>query len=241
KNWARIKFALAFALALGLFLFHSLALPRIAVAYNQAGEDQFEAGDWASAQNSFEQAVSIRPDYPEAQFNLGVMYEEYQQVDQAQTEYLMAVQGGYLPAYNNLAHLYIQQGNPEDAVPLLRLALGNPALSQHAPELQYELHTNLGQVRLEQENLPEAATALIEAIEIGQSLDAPRPDAFCLLGHVLAQASPPAGSPLPTARAAWESCLQYATRPEDDRWENMARQALMNLETPENYTPDPAP
>ncbi|MBE9137392.1 tetratricopeptide repeat protein [Nodosilinea sp. LEGE 07088] len=239
KNWARIKFALAFALALGLFLFHSLVLPRIAVAYNQAGEEQYESGDWASAQDNFEQALSIRPDYPAAQFNLGVLYEAYQQLDQAQTEYLKAVQGGYLPAYNNLAHLYIQQGNPEDAVPLLRSALGNPVLSQQAPELQYLLHKNLGQARLEQERFAEAQTALLEAIVVGQSLTNPRPDAFCLLAQALGQSSAPADSSLPAANTAWRSCLQYATRPEDDIWESQARQALTQ---PENlYAPEPAP
>ncbi|MFQ4137864.1 tetratricopeptide repeat protein [Nodosilinea sp. PGN35] len=230
QNWAKIKLALAFALALGLFCFHSLGLPRIAAAYNQQGEEQYETGDWASAQNNFQQALSLKPDYPEAQFNLGVMYEEYQQTDRARTEYLKAVQAGYLPAYNNLAHLYLQQDNPEAAVPLLRSALSSPGLSQQQPELQYTLHKNLGQVRLAQERYAEAETALLEAIAIGQELERPRPDAYCLLAQVLAQSPPPANSPLPTARAAWESCLRYADRPEYDAWEGMARQALTQPE-----------
>jgi len=240
-NWARIKFALALALALGLFFFHSLGLPRIAQVYNQEGEAQYETGDWASAQNNFQQALSLKPDYPEAQFNLGVIYEEYQQYDQAQTEYLKAVQAGYLPAYNNLAHLYIQQENFEAAVPLLRLALSDPALGQQTPELQYVLQKNLGQVRLEQDRLPEAETALLEAINLGQSLDNPRPEAYCLLAQVLVKSPPPADSPLPTAKVAWESCLRFASRPEDDTWEGMARDALTALETTGNYDPKTSP
>lgn len=231
RHWAKIKFVLALALTVGLFTFHALGLPRIAKAYNQRGEAHYESGDWASAQNNFRQATSLRPDYPQAQFNLGVMYEEYQQWDQAQTEYLKAVQGGYLPAYNNLARLYLQQGDTEAAVTLLRTALSDPALQGQDPELRYVLNKNLGQARLEQGRLPEAETALLEAIAIGESLDPPRPDAYCLLAQVLShpEAVPSPGgedTPLPTLEEAWTSCLQLANRPEHDQWEGMARQAL---------------
>lgn len=238
-NWARIKFFLALALALGLFLFHSLGLPRIAAAYNQQGAAQFDAGDWAGAQNDFQQALSLKPDYPEAQFNLGMMYEAYQQYDQARTEYLKAMQGGYLPAYNNLAQLYLQQGEPDNAAPLLRQALSAPGLKQKGPELAYALHKNLGQARLAQGRLPEAETALREAIAIGQSLDTPRPDAYCLLGQVLDQQAALPNSPqhggnsaVRPAQAAWASCLQTASQPEHDPWESMARQALAQPRPP---------
>ncbi|MEA5448227.1 tetratricopeptide repeat protein [Leptolyngbya sp. CCNP1308] len=238
-NWARIKFVLAFTLALGLFLFHSLGLPRIAAAYNQQGEEQFDAGDWAGAQNDFQQALSLKPDYPEAQFNLGVMYEEYQQYDQARTEYLKAMQGGYLPAYNNLAQLYLQQGDTDSAAPLLRQALSAPDLKQKGPELEYALHKNLGQVRLAQDRLPEAEAALREAIELGQSLETPRPDAYCLLGQVLDQQAALPNSPaysgdstVSTAQSAWNRCLQTASQPEHDYWESMARQALTQPQPP---------
>ena len=241
KNWAHIKFMLAFALALGLFSFHSLGLPRIAAAYNQQGEEQYEAGDWASAQNNFQQALSLKPDYPEAQFNLGVIYEEFQEYDKAQNEYLKAVQGGYLPAYNNLARLYLREEDYARATPLLLLALSNSDLSQQDPELEYTLRKNLGQVRLEQGRLAEAETELLEAIRIGENLDPRRPDAYCLLAQVLEQW--PAGSTessanaLPTAQAAWTQCLQYANRPEDDRWAGLARDALTTTETPDYVEP----
>lgn len=242
RNWAKIKFALAFALALGLFFFHSLGLPRIAQAYNQEGEAQYETGDWASAQNSFQQALSLAPDYAKAQFNLGVIYEEFQEYDKAQNEYLKAVQGGYLPAYNNLARLYLRAGDSDQAVPLLLLALSDPELQQHGPELEYVLRKNLGEVRLEQGRLAEAETELLEALRIGQELDPPRPDAPCLLAQVLEQQpaeSPgsPAGS-VPTDREAWTQCLQYASRPEDDSWAGLARDALTTTEPPTYAEPE---
>ncbi|PSR15962.1 hypothetical protein C8255_20355 [filamentous cyanobacterium CCP3] len=240
QNWAKIKFALALALALGLFFFHSLGLPRIAAAYNQQGEEQYETGDWASAQNNFQQALSLKPDYPEAQFNLGVIYEEFQEYDKAQTEYLKAVQGGYLHAYNNLARLYLRDGNSDQATPLLLQALSNPNLQQQNPELEYALRKNLGQVRLEQGRLPEAETELLEAIRLGQEIDPPRPDAYCLLAQVLEQqpegaTEPPAA--IPTTRETWTQCLQYANRPEDDRWAGLARDALTTTETPDYAEP----
>lgn len=234
KNWARLKFVLAFALALGLFFFHSLGLPRIAQAYNQQGEGQFESGDWASAQNNFQQALSLTPDYPEAQFNLGMMYEEYQQYDKAQTEYLKAVQGGYLPTYNSLASLYLRNGDYDRATPLMLSALNAPELQQKGPELEYVLRKNLGQVRLAQNRLTEAETELLEAIRIGEALDPPRPDAYCLLAQVLEQ-RPSASTP--TAKSAWTQCLQYANRPEDDRWAGMARDALTATERPGKTEP----
>ncbi|WP_017302230.1 tetratricopeptide repeat protein [Nodosilinea nodulosa] len=237
KNWAKIKFALALFLALGLFCFHALGLPRIAQAYNQQGETQYETGDWASAENNFQQALSLKPDYPEAQFNLGVIYEEFQQYDKAQTEYLKAVQGGYLHAYNNLARLYLREKEYDRAIPLLLLALSDSDLSQD-PELEYALRKNLGQVRLEQGRLAEAETELQEAIRISEALDPPRPDAYCLLAQVLEQQPPTppndSTSAVPTAREAWTQCLQYANRPEDDRWAGQARDALTTTETP-NY------
>ncbi len=240
KNWARTKFTLAFALALGLFFFHSLGLPRIAQAYNQRGEAQYKTGDWASAQNNFQQALSLKPDYPQAQFNLGVMYEEFQQYDQARAEYLKAVQAGYLPAYNNLAQLYLQQDNTEAAVILLRTALSDPTLTAKSPELQYVLYKNLGQARLTQDRLPEAETALLEAIALGQDLDPPRPDAYCLLAQAIAAQDALPNTPayegepnLPTAQEAWTRCLQLANRPEHDQWEGMARQALTQPDIPD--------
>jgi tetratricopeptide (TPR) repeat protein len=242
RNWARLKFFLAVALALGLFFFHSLGLPRIAQAYNQKGAGQYESGDWASAQNNFQQALSLKPDYPEAQFNLGVIYEEFQEYDKAQTEYLKAVQGGYLPAYNNLARLYLRDGNYDRATPLLLQALSNPELQQKGPELEYVLRKNLGQVRLEQGRLPEAETELLEAIRIGKALDPPRPDAHCLLAQVLekqpAGATEAPATAVPTVREAWTQCLQYANRPEDDPWAGLARDALTKTETP-NYAEPP--
>ena len=237
QNWAKLKFFLALALATGLFLFHSLGLPRIAAIYNQQGQDHYKTGDWASAQTNFQQALNLMPDYPEAQFRMGVMYEEFQQFDSARSEYMRAMQAGYLPAYNNLARLYLRQDNPNEAVTLLRMALSSPTLSDQEPELQYALYKNLGQARLDQGRLPEAETALLEAITIGASLDPPRPDAYCLLAQVIeaqeadpnAMPSPsPSGGvpPLPTATEAWTQCLQLANRPEYDAWEGMARQAL---------------
>ena len=245
KTLPQIKFLLTVALLAGLFSLHYLGLPRFASYYNYQGEKLYEKGNWANAESHFQRALNLQPDFPQAQFNLGVLYEEYQEYDQAQNEYLKATQGDYLLAYNNLARLYLQNGDYDRATPLLRLALIDPELPQEDPEIEYVLRKNLGHVRLEQERLPEAETELLEAVRIGEQLAMPRPDAYCLLAQVLEKQGPiPAVSnatseapTIHTAEEAWTHCLQYANRPEYDPWESMAKQALTDLESSNDVEP----
>ncbi|MDJ0707190.1 MAG: tetratricopeptide repeat protein [Leptolyngbyaceae cyanobacterium MO_188.B28] len=246
KHWPKLKFFLSAALLAGLFSFHAEGLPRLARFYAQEGETLYEKGEWASAQANLQRALTLEPEFPEAQFRLGVLYEEYQEYDQAQQAYLQAVQGDYLPAYNNLARLYLRDGDYDRAAPLLRFALTDPSLAQQEPTLEYVLRKNLGQLRLEQNRLPEAETELLEAIRLGESLESKRPDAYCLLAQVLEKQErlqPQRPSPsqnaysdypidLPSPQQTWTRCLRYANRPEYDVWENMARQALTQLGDP---------
>lgn len=240
SDWPRIKFGASALLFAGLLTLHYAGLPYFACNFNETGKNLYKDGQWASAQNHFERSLSLAPDFPDAQFNLGTLYEEYQEADQAQEYYLRAVKAGYLPAFNNLARLYIQQEKYDDAAQLLRLALTDenlPDTIENEPTLKYVLRKNLGWARLEQERLLEAETELREAIRLNANLDPPRPDAHCLLAQVLQVLDAPEpldnesdGNSSPTipdtAKAEWEQCLRYANRPEYDRWEGMARQAL---------------
>jgi tetratricopeptide (TPR) repeat protein len=244
-HWPKLKFGLAALLMIGLFVMHGVGLSQLAQTFNRTGETLYEQGEWSSAQTNFERALSLNPDFPTAQFNLGVLYEDYQRFDDAQTEYLKAVQGGYLPALNNLARLYIQAENYSQAAPLLREALSRPELTQQEPELVYVLRKNLGWVRLEQNRWLEAETELLEAIRIGNTLKPPRPDAHCLLAQVLqkleteeraatSQNEERGDRPAPplsqATQAQWTKCLQSANRPEYDHWQGMAQTALTQAE-----------
>lgn len=256
RHWPKLKFGLSVLLLSGLLIMHQCGLTYFAQSFNDEGESLYKEGRWATAQNHFERALNLTPDFPNAQFNLGVLYEDYQEVDQAQEQYLKAVQAGYLPAYNNLARLYIETEEYDEAAQLLRLALADkelPDAVKEEPDLEYVLRKNLGWVRLEQNRLLEAETELNEAIRLNEELDPPRPDAHCLLAQVLQRLdgsealtdaqSPSSGAASQTipesALEQWRLCLQYANRPEYDAWEGMARNALtpdtqMQLETAPN-------
>ncbi|MEM9218652.1 MAG: tetratricopeptide repeat protein [Cyanobacteria bacterium P01_F01_bin.150] len=247
RHWPRLKCGVSALLLFGFLGMHTLGLPHVARNFNNNGETFYNNGQWASAQNHFERALSLQPDFPEAQFNLGVLYEEYQENEKAQSEYLKAVQAEYLPAYNNLARLYIQEDKHDKAAQLLRLALASPKLAEvvkKEPDLEYVLQKNLGWVRLKQERFLEAETVLNEAKRLNATLESPRPDAHCLLAQVLQvldapsvdnnaeEASP---SKIPdSALVEWKQCLQYANRPEYDAWEGMARNALEQPEKSPN-------
>lgn len=244
RYWPRLKFGLAALLLVGLFAMHQAGLPHFAKNFYQTGQVLYKEGQWATAQNHFERALSLTPDFPEAQFDLGVLYEDYQEYDQAQKQYLKAVQAKYLPAYNNLARLYLRKDNNDEAAQLLRLALADPTLAfvvQQEKDLEYVLRKNLGWVRLKQNRLAEAETELMEANKLNKTMNLSRPDAHCLLAQVLQKLDapqPPAdeqpqpsegdgSQPIPdSALIQWKQCLQAANRPEYDAWEGMARNAL---------------
>ncbi|GEM_PF-674956 len=100
----------------GIFVFmigFSLSLPQMAKFYNWRGERQMhEDGGWnsdklASAESNFQRAIALNPDNAEAHFNLGWLYERRQNLDEARTEYKIAMQGGSVIARVKLARLYI--------------------------------------------------------------------------------------------------------------------------------------
>ncbi|NET37438.1 MAG: hypothetical protein F6K19_36340, partial [Cyanothece sp. SIO1E1] len=61
-----------------------------------------------------------------------------------------------------------------------------------------------------------------------------RPDAHCLLAQILEQLDD-----ADVAKPEWETCLRYVSRPEDDAWGGMAKEALIEKET--NHAPKKEP
>jgi Flp pilus assembly protein TadD len=151
----------------------------------------------------------------QAHYNLGVLYEDLQQIDKARTEYLAAVQGGLDAAHNNLARLNILGENYSAAVPLLKKGL----LLTKDDEVRYDLHKNLGWARLGQARYDEAIVELQAAI----ALLPDKAPAHCLLAQVLENRGDQAG-----AQVEWELCLKLADplRPDEDTWIGMARQRV---------------
>jgi tetratricopeptide (TPR) repeat protein len=168
-----------------------------------------------SAQSDYVRAIKLNPDYVEAHYNLGVLYEDLQQMDRAQTEYLAAVQGGLAAAHNNLARLNILDENYSAAIPLLKKGL----LLTTDNQIRYDLYKNLGWARLEQARHDEAIADLQSAIDLSPK-GAP---AHCLLAQALEGRDDQTG-----AQEEWKMCQTYADplKPDEDKWIGMARERL---------------
>jgi tetratricopeptide (TPR) repeat protein len=62
----------------------------------------------SSAEADFERAIALNPNYAEAHFQLGWLYELRQDIELARTKYKLAIQNGSLLARVRLARLYLQ-------------------------------------------------------------------------------------------------------------------------------------
>jgi tetratricopeptide (TPR) repeat protein len=222
-----------------------LSLPEIAVWYDQIGIKHFQKGQWSSARSNYERALKLNPDYAKAHFNLGVLYEELQDFAKARTQYQLALQSGgdkegSAGAYNNLARLYVRDGNYGAAVSLLR-GLQLRLRGKGDVQLLYSLNKNLGWARLQQDRLAEAEAWLQTAIELGETHKAQIPNfrsaaAHCLLAQVLdkKQMLDKKGDTKQRALAEWQNCLDsYGLLPEEDEWIGIAQKKL----TPSKIAP----
>jgi tetratricopeptide (TPR) repeat protein len=212
--YAGIKFGVTLII-LGILLAFRLALPAISIGYNNNGLANYQAGHFASALSDYQRALKLNPDYAEAHYNLGLLYEDLQDLDQAKIAYQLAARSGLDAAYNNLARLYIREKKYTEAVPLL-LAGQDQAQDN---EVRYDLLKNLGWARLGQGRYAEAGQLLQEAIALTNE----RAPAHCLLAQVLE-----AQTQINEARTEWEQCLAFASsrQPDEDAWIGMARERL---------------
>lgn len=218
---------LATHLALLGFLFTVwLLLPKLSEYYNSQGLQRYAEGKLITARQDYQRAISIYPDNQDAHYNLGNLYEELQEFDNARKEYLIAVQGQSPEAYNNLARLYIREQKYSQAAALLHK--GWQLSKTSPPEVRYSLLKNLGWVRFEQKRDEEAQDALQEAIETANESEAQKyitapASAHCLLAQVLERRNSPV-----TARAHWQKCMDLGLveNSDEDAWLHLAQQKL---------------
>ncbi|PZO57849.1 MAG: hypothetical protein DCF15_06210 [Phormidesmis priestleyi] len=222
-HWPLIKFGLAAALTAAFFLGHLVGLPLAAGQYYKTGQRQyFNEGQLTSAQASFKRSLQLNPNFPAANHDLALTYEDLRDFESAKAEYVKAVNGGYLNSVSNLARLQIVEDKDfESAAVLLITALQDEARARTDAELEYSLRKNLGWAWLEQDRLTEAEGELIVASRLETKLDEPRPDSYCLLAQVYEKQKK-----AEDALAQWQSCRRKLTRPEDDVWKGLANQAL---------------
>lgn len=224
------------------------SLPTLAPTYNQRGEQHYLAQRLASALDNYQVALNLRPDYPQAHYNQGLVYEDLQREEEAIAAYRFVVEqdaeavdkSTWLKANNNLARLYILQGEPRDAVPLLIQALAAIPADAGATDaavgkVHYSLLKNLGWARLAQQRYVEAEAQLDEAIFLlEENIPADievrnRGAGYCLLAQVL-----DAQDRTDEADRVWESCLLEANagNPDEDTWLGRYEQRLRSASPP---------
>jgi len=224
----QFRFGSTVLLASGLFAFW-LALPSISREYSRRGQALQAEGKLGSAEPNYNRAISIDPDNLDAHYNLGTLYEDIQEIDKAETQYLIAARGDFPEAYNNLARLYLQ--SPDNSVnkALALLSQGFTLVEEQEsfPETEFSLYKNLGWALLQQEEYPFAVSALDEAISIYEQLPAVEQEyvanpgsAYCLIAQ--AQEETAQTDSLP----AWQRCCQLGDRgtPEENAWLTLARE-----------------
>jgi len=223
--WQKAKLILSGLLLVSLLIFWA-RLPAIADFFNNRGLDRYIAGELANAQSDFERAVSLDPNNLSAHYNLGRLYEGVQEINKARTSYLIAAQGDYAPAYNDLGRLALQTAKLPEAAALLQRGL---ELTENLPEGDERNHTtyallkNLGWIRLEQKRYVAAEDLLQQAIALDNTFPYTPAAAHCLLAQVLEQKKPPE-----KALPQWEICQSYLVirSPEEDTWYYLAQQRL---------------
>lgn len=203
-----------------VFISVRLLSPQIAILYNAEGFRDYRARDLSSAKANYEWAIWWNAEYAEAHYNLGLLYEDWQEFDQARTEYDLAMKGGLDAAYNNLARLYIiRYEKYEEAVDLLREGLDQTEKNEENNEVKYAMHKNLGWAQLKQEDYAAAESHLRAAI----GLDSKKAPAYCLLAQVRDKQNRAV-----KALESWDKCLEHARSDnlDEDEWIKMARERL---------------
>ncbi|UJB71392.1 tetratricopeptide repeat protein [Acaryochloris sp. 'Moss Beach'] len=245
--WQEASFTFALLLVLSLAGIHS-ALPGFAEMANQNGEAHYQNGKLDSARKDFSRAIALKQDFPKAHFNLALVHEDLQQLEDAKAQYQLVVTQKdlvncnaanadhcddlmiWLQAHNNLAELDIVDEEYGKAAPLLQAGLrkleqqGNE-VTPKSKQLKYNLLKNLGWARLNQTFFSEAENYLKQAAR----MEPKAPDSFCMLAK-LSEAKNEKQKALPD----WKKCLIKAqknpivleTQPEVNQWVAEAQERL---------------
>ena len=244
--WQETSCGLSWLLMVSLFGINA-TLPSWAHRVNRNGLENFDNRRVESAKADFERAIAMRPNYGEAYYNLGWLYEELNDLDKAKVQYEVAVQSDpqrfdsgitYVKALNNLGRLYILKKEYGTAVHLLRKGFDSfndlglqdrdgKNMSKEQRDVYYSLYKNLGWARLMQESYDVAESRLKMAIKI----DTNRSSAHCLLAQVV-----DAKFPQEPAKSLdlWRRCIAVVTpsdlaKPEEDNWSALANKRIEKI------------
>lgn len=136
--------------------------PLTAEEHNDLGVSYAERGKYTLAVREYKEALKIKKDFFNAQFNLGNVYLKMKQEEEAEKAYrkAIALDPCQPDAYNNLAGLYLQSRRNLDKAQQLAHKAVNLSGSRH-----YLYLDTLGMVCLGQGRVDDALVYLEEALE----------------------------------------------------------------------------
>lgn len=219
----RSKALLGIALVglVGVAVIRFVALPSLALYYNNRGYRHLRSGQLTLAGYDLQRAVSLNPEFAAAYYNLASLYEQIVQYDQAIELYATALEHDFNLdlLYNNLGRLYIVQDEHDRAIALLRQGL----TQTRDDGVTHALFTNLGRAYYELERYREAEAVLARAIGL-KGEDAA---AHCYLALTCEALELPS-----LAFDEWESCLRYTDQQtaEGGEWASRAKAHLQDLQ-----------
>ena len=135
--------------------------PNSALLYNVRASCCKAIGQLDEAVKDYEKALVLKPDYPEAQYNLGITLRELGQIDNAIKSYKQAlsIKPDYFGAHNNLGNIFLELGQLDAAADHFEWAVA------YKPDYA-EAYNNLGVVNRERDQVYEAIQNFEKAIDI---------------------------------------------------------------------------
>ena len=135
--------------------------PNIPLLFNILGVCHKKLGDLALASQMFEKAISLKPDYAEAYYNLGTTLKHHDKLKNAVINFKKAIAlfPDYPDAYNNLGNTLDELGQKKDAIKCYE------SLIAIRPDYA-EAHYNLGTVHKKLGEFEEAKKSFKTALTI---------------------------------------------------------------------------
>ena len=135
--------------------------PNDSLLFNIRGACYSESGHIDLAITSFERAITLKTDYAEAHFNLGVAFQKIQQIANSVKSYENAIEliHSYPAAHNNLGVIYLSKGEFNSAVKSFEWAIA------YSPNYA-EAHNNLGKAYQELKQFEKAVQQFEKAVKL---------------------------------------------------------------------------
>ncbi|AFY83825.1 serine/threonine-protein kinase [Oscillatoria acuminata] len=199
--------------------------PYFAMGLNDKGLEYYNSSRLSKAKFYYSLSLILNSKYHKSHYNLGLVYDDFQDFGRARYHYKIAIDQGNFSAYNNLARIEIIEQNCSLAIPLLEQGKAR----DNRPSRQYSFHKNLGWAQLCQWRqsaapnpsfLEKAEHHLAEAI----AQDDSTASAHCLLAQVW-ESRGDSGAALPH----WTNCRDRPfnhSSPEEKAWNTLAQERL---------------